>query len=136
MPSPNKQHCYRHRGTKPASFAPPQQAVRLYPTQATQLEQEFTNCMQIEENIALPKQKAPSRDLPNKEEQWGTPERKVGVWSQQLNDCSTAKREDSPSSTKQESYFKTPPKRTTKPTMEELERWDRMERETNRRGPF
>ena len=92
--------------------------------------------MQIEENIAVPKQKPSSRDPPSKEEQWVTPERKVGVWSQQLNDCSTAKREDSPSSMKEENYFKTPPKRTTKPTMEELERWDRMERETNRRGPF
>jgi hypothetical protein len=77
------------------------------------------------------KEEMPSVSL--KEEKCDTPERKVGVWSQQLDQCVTAKKEEMPPSQQQPDRFKTPPRRLTVPTMEQLERWDRMDRETNRR---
>lgn len=69
-----------------------------------------------------------------KEEDCETPERKVGVWSQQLDLCLTAKKEEmSQASSTEQDRFRTPPRRLTMPSLEQLERWDRMERETNRR---
>jgi hypothetical protein len=50
-----------------------------------------------------------------------------------MDGCSTAKREEGRESPASRASFRTPPKRTTKPSLEQLERWERMERDTNRR---
>lgn len=61
-----------------------------------------------------------------------TPERKNGIWSQSTDNSSTIKKESSPAA-EPNPVYKTPPKRTTRPSIEDLEFWDRVDRDRNRK---
>jgi hypothetical protein len=78
----------------------------------------------------------PSSENPSLEE-YDTPERKNCGWSQLMDNSSTIKKECVPptaNASEAKPLFKTPPKRPSKPTVQELERWEREQRDANRKG--
>lgn len=88
--------------------------------------------MKLEKSDKMEEELGEAKQEVRMEEEFDTPERKNGLWSQQMDNCSTIKKEAvAPSPPKP--AFKTPPKKTTKPTLEELERWERIDRDNNRR---
>ena len=68
------------------------------------------------------------------EEKYETPERsRLPAWSQYMDGNSTVKKEGMIAEENERSTFKTPTKKPTLPTMAELERWDRINRERLRK---